>query len=50
LRLIHWTHERVVMRVIEQEGRPKLLPVVGVIFVMYVCILGGGYVLGNFVF
>lgn len=38
------------MMVAEQESRHKLLPVVGVIFVMYVCILGGSYFIGNYVF
>lgn len=37
------------MKMVQEPDRPKLLPVVGVIFVMYVCILSGAYFIGNFV-
>jgi|GEM_PF-700563 hypothetical protein len=37
------------MIVAQEEDRPRLLPVVGTIFVMYVCIMTGAYFIGNYV-
>lgn len=34
----------------QEQDRPELLPVVGVIFVLYVCIMSGAYFIGNYVF
>lgn len=38
------------MKVEQQVRDAKLLPVVGYIFVFTVCIIGGGYLIGNYIF
>lgn len=35
---------------IEQQKRENLLPVVAGIFLGYICIMGGAYLIGNYVF